>query len=69
MEVCMCETIIIDPKTIIIKTDDEKELSEVIDLITKRDKEKSLKSFLDFAASKRKIVKNYKFNREECYAK
>jgi hypothetical protein len=69
MEVYMCETMTIDARTIIIKTDNEKELSDVIDFITKKDKESNLKSFLDFASSKRKIVKNYKFNREDCYAK
>jgi hypothetical protein len=65
----MYETMAIDSKTIIVKTDNEKELSEIIDFVIKRDKENKLKSFLGFASSKRKIVKNYKFNREECYAK
>jgi len=46
-----------------------KELSEIIDFVSKRDKENNLKSFLKFASSKRKVVKNYKFNRESCYAK
>jgi hypothetical protein len=31
-------------------------------------KENNLKSFLNFASSNRKIVKDYKFSREECYA-
>jgi hypothetical protein len=65
----MYETLAIDSRTIIIKTDNEKELSEIIDFVTTKDKEKNLKSFLSFASSKRKIVKNYKFSREECYAK
>ena len=65
----MYETMAIDSRTIIIKTDNEKEFSEIIDFITKRDKDKNIKSFLDFASSKRKIVKDYKFNRDECYAK
>jgi len=64
----MCETMTIDSKTMIIKTDNEKELSEIIDFVSKRDKDNSLKTFLKFASSKRKIVKNYKFNREDCYA-
>ena len=65
----MCETMTIDAKTIIIKSDNENELSEIIDFLTQRDKERNLKSFLEFATSKRKTVKNYKFSREECYAK
>jgi hypothetical protein len=52
----------------IIKTDNEKELSEIIDFVSKRDKDNNLKLFLKYASSKRKIVKNYKFNREDCYA-
>ena len=65
----MYETMAIDSKTIIVKTDNEREFSEIIDFINKRDKDKNIKSFLDFASSKRKIVKDYKFNRDECYAK
>ena len=65
----MYETMTIDSKTMIIKTDNERELSEIIDFVSKRDKDKNLRSFLKFASSKRKVVKNYKFNREGCYAK
>jgi hypothetical protein len=64
----MYETMAIDSRTVIIKTDTEKELTEVIDFVSKRDKDVALKAFLDFAASNRKVVKNYKFNREDCYA-
>jgi len=63
----MCKTMILDPKTLIIKTDSEEELSEIIDLVSRKDREKNMRSFLDFAASIRKDVKGYKFNREECY--
>ena len=65
----MYETMAIDSKTIIVKSDNEKELSEIMDFITKNDKEKNLKTFLSFASSKRKTVKKYKFNRDDCYAK
>jgi len=64
----MYETMTIDSTTMIIKTDNEKELSEIIDFVSKKDRDNILKSFLDFAASKRKTVKDYKFNREDCYA-
>ncbi|MDR2192972.1 MAG: hypothetical protein LBP19_00640 [Treponema sp.] len=63
----MYETMTLDSKTLIVKSDNEKELSEVIDFISKKDKEKNIKLFLKFASENRKIVKNYKFNREECY--
>jgi prephenate dehydrogenase len=69
MEEDMYETMAIDSKTMIIKTDNEKELSEIIDFVSKRDKENNLKLFLNFASSIRKAVKNYKFNRGDCYAK
>jgi len=65
----MYETMAIDSRTMIIKTDNEKELSEIIDFVSKKDKDKNLKSFLNYASSKRKIVKNFNFNREDCYAK
>jgi len=58
----------LDPKTVIIKTDTEEELSEIIDLVSEKDRAENLKSFFDFAASIRKDAKDYKFNREQCYA-
>jgi len=64
----MFETMSIDSKTIIIKAENEKELSEIINFINKKDKESNLKSFLDFASVKSKTVGSYKFNREDCYA-
>jgi hypothetical protein len=63
----MYETMALDKKTIIIKTGTENELNEIIDFIAKKDKEKNINSFLKFASENRKIVKNYKFNRNECY--
>jgi len=62
------ETMVIDSRTIIVKTDNEEELSEIFDFVIMRDKERNLKELLDFASSKRKVVKNYKFTRDECYA-
>ena len=63
----MYETIALDSKTIIIKSDDERKLSEIIDFISKRDKEKNIKSFLKFASDNRKAATDYQFNRAECY--
>jgi hypothetical protein len=63
----MSRTMILDPKTIIINADSEEELSEIIDLVSRKDREKNLKAFFDFAASIRKDANGFKFNREECY--
>jgi hypothetical protein len=65
----MYETTTLDPKTLIIKSDNEKEMSEIIDFISKKGKEKNIKELLKFASENRKIVKDYKFNREECYGR
>ena len=63
----MYETMALDSRTIIIKSDNERELSEIIDCISRRDKEKNIKSFLQFASDNRKVINEYKFSREECY--
>ena len=63
----MYETML-DSKTMIIKSDNEQELSDVIDFIYSRDREKNVESLLEFASENRKVVGNYKFNRLECYA-
>jgi len=63
----MYETTMLNPKAVIITADSEEELSEIMDLVTRKDREKNMKAFLDFAAANRKVVKGYKFNREECY--
>jgi len=63
----MIETISLDSKTVILKSDNETDIPEIIDLIIKRDKSKKVASFLKFASQNRIVDKNYKFNREECY--
>jgi hypothetical protein len=65
----MYEAMTLDPNTIIIKSDNRKELSDIIDFISKKDKEKNMEALLKFAAENRKVVKNYKFNRDECYVR
>ena len=64
----MFQTISLDSKTIIIKADTENDLSAIMDFIGKQGKQKSLDTLLSFAAKNRKIEKEYKFNRNECYA-
>ena len=63
----MIETISLDPKTVILKSDNESDISEIINLIIKRGKSETAASFLKFASQNRIVDKNFKFNREECY--
>jgi hypothetical protein len=63
----MYETIALNSNTIIIKSDDKKELSDIMDFILKKDREKNMETLLQLASENRKRVENYKFNREECY--
>jgi uncharacterized protein YukJ len=65
----MIETISLDSKTVILKSDNETDIPEIISLIIKRDKKKTVASFLKFASQNRVADKNFKFNREECYDK
>jgi hypothetical protein len=63
----MYETMALDSNTLIVKSDNKKELSDIIEFISKKDKEKNLETLLNLASKNRKRVKNYRFNREECY--
>ena len=65
----MYEAITLDPNTIIIKSDNRKELDDIINFISRKDKEKNMEALLKLAAENRKIIKNYTFNREECYVR
>ena len=59
------ETMAIDSKTLVIKTDNETDLPEIIGYINQ--KNKNIDSFFNFASKNRINAKNYKFNRETCY--
>jgi len=63
----MLETITLDRKTMIIRSDVETDFSEIINFVVKKDKDHDINSFLTFAAKNRKIDDNFKFTREECY--
>jgi hypothetical protein len=65
----MYETMTLDSNTIIIKSDNKRELSDIIEFISKKDKERNMEALLKLASKNRKRVKNYKFNREECYGR
>jgi len=61
------ETIAIDSRTLIIKSNNEEELPEIINFINQKNKNKIIDSFLDFASRNRIKIDYYKFNREDCY--
>jgi hypothetical protein len=63
----MLEAISLDAKTMIIKSDEETDFSEIINFIIQKDKNKDIASFLNFAAENRIVDKEFKFNRDECY--
>ena len=63
----MLEAVSLDSKTMIIKSDEETDFSEIINFIIQKDKNKDIVSFLKFAAQNRIADKGFKFNREDCY--
>jgi hypothetical protein len=63
----MYETMTLDSNTIIVKSDNKKELSDIMEFISKKDKEKNMEALLRLASKNRKRVENYKFIRGECY--
>jgi predicted CopG family antitoxin len=63
----MLEAISLDAKTMIIKSDEETDFSEIINFIIQKDKKKDVASFLKFAAQNRIEDNTFKFKRDECY--
>ncbi|MDR1605061.1 MAG: hypothetical protein LBS10_09820 [Gracilibacteraceae bacterium] len=63
----MLEVISLDPKTMIIKSDEETDFFEIINFIVQKDKSKNIEAFFKFAAQNRITDKEFKFNRDECY--
>jgi ssRNA-specific RNase YbeY (16S rRNA maturation enzyme) len=63
----MLEAISLDTRTMIIKSDEETDFSEIINFIIKKDKRKDVDSFLRFVSQNRIADDNFKFNRVECY--
>jgi hypothetical protein len=63
----MGQLVQLDATTLLIKSDNENDMAEIIDFVSKKDKLDRVKSFLKFADSHRVLGKDYKFNREECY--
>lgn len=63
----MSQVVQLDATTILIKSDNENVLAEVIDFVSAKDKRERVRSFLDFASENKILGENYQFNREECY--
>jgi hypothetical protein len=63
----MYETVALNSRTLIIKSDNDQEFSDIIDFVSRKDRTENIHSLLKFASENRKIIKDFKFNREECY--
>jgi len=63
----MLETMTLDSKTLIIRSDSEDDLPGIIDLINQKDKNENINSFFNFALQNRIEIKDYKFNREDMH--
>jgi hypothetical protein len=63
----MLEAISLDRKTMLIKSDEETDFSEILKFIIQKDKNKDVASFLKFAAQNRIVDKDFSFRRDECY--
>jgi hypothetical protein len=63
----MVETIALDKRTMLLKSDNEIDIDEIVNMIIQRNKMEKLKSFLNFASENRIVDNTYKFNREDCY--
>ena len=63
-------TTALDSYTLLIKTESENDLTELLSYLNQKTKMKKLdlvNHFLDFAKNNYETDKNYKFNRDECY--
>jgi len=65
----MLETMTLDSHTLIIKSDNESDLHEIIDAINQKSKIDIINSFLEFVSINRIAKGEYKFNRDDCYGR
>lgn len=63
----MSQVVQLDATTLLIKSDNENVLAEIIDFISEKDKRERVRSFLDFTSKNKILGENYRFNRDECY--
>jgi len=63
----MSQVVQLDATTLLIKSNNENVLAEIIDFVSAKDKIEQVRSFLDFASKNKILDENYQFNRAECY--
>jgi len=63
----MSQVVQLDATTLLIKSDNEDVLAEIIDFVSAKDKIERVRSFLDFTSKNKILGENYQFSREECY--
>jgi hypothetical protein len=63
----MLETVSLDSKTILVRSDREDDLTEIMDYIAKKNKTNKVNAFLKFASAHKVLGAEYKFNRKDCY--
>ena len=63
----MSQVVQLDATTILVKSENENDLAEIIDFVAAKDKLGQVRSFLDFTTKNKILNENYQFNRTECY--
>jgi len=63
----MSQVVQLDATTLLIKSDNENVLAEIIDFVSAKDKLERVRSFRDFTSKNKILGDNYQFNRDECY--
>jgi hypothetical protein len=63
----MSQVVKLDATTILIKSDNESDLAEIIDFVAEKNKLERVYSFLDFTSKNKILDANYQFKRKECY--
>ena len=69
----MGQVVQLDATTVLIKSDDTKDLAEIVDFVSQKSKISQqnkigrVHSFLEFASQNNILSEDYRFNREECY--
>ena len=62
------EAISLDSKTIIIKSDNEGDISDILSYVSKKSKSENMQALFNFASQHRVLDKDFVFSRDECYA-
>jgi len=63
----MSQVVQLDATTILIKSDNEHALAEIIAFVSAKEKRERVRSFLDFTSKNKILGENYQFDREECH--